>query len=299
MAGRRVASVLAVAAVALWSEPHSEAGPLRTKTRAKSTESVVVLRPPVEGRVLIRGGIFRMGSDHAELALAMALCRSEPAGDLCGEDWFTDEYAPHPVELTDYWIDRTEVTVGDYTRCVDTGPCNPIPLAAGGRRFVEPELPVTLVTWADATTYCRFRGGRLPTEAEWERAARGTANRRLPWGNVFDPYFVNGGRLGLEWFSEKDGFAELAPVGSFVYGQTPDGIADLVGNAEEWVADWWAPEYPEATERNPKGPSVGDLKVVRGGSYSSPAAMLRGQSREAAPPSQRRPWRGFRCAYDP
>jgi len=240
-----------------------------------------------------------MGSDHTELSLAMALCRSEPAGDICQEEWFTDEYAPHPVELTDYWIDRTEVTMGDYTRCAEAGPCNPIPLAAGGRRFTEPDLPATLVTWSDAATYCKFRGGRLPTEAEWERAARGTANRRLPWGNVFDPYFVNGGRFGLEFFSDKDGYAELAPVGSFAAGQTPDGIADLIGNAEEWVADWWAPEYPEATERNPKGPSVGDVKVLRGGSYWAAPAWLRAANRDRDFPSARRPWRGFRCAYDP
>lgn len=291
-----ISGVLAALAVVA---ARSEAGPIRTRTRAKSTEGVLVLRPPVEGRVLIRGGVFRMGSDHTEMSLAMALCRSEPAGELCQEDWWTDEYAPHPVKLSDYWIDRTEVTMGDYSRCVEAGPCNAIPLAAGGRRFTEPESPATLVTWGDAVTYCRFRGGRLPTEAEWERAARGTTNRRLPWGNVFDPHFVNGGRLGLEWFSEKDGFTELAPVGSFVVGQTPDGIADLIGNAEEWVADWYAPEYPEASEVNPKGPSVGDVKVLRGGSYWSAPAWLRAQNRDFAFPSERRPWRGFRCAYEP
>ena len=189
--------------------------------------------------------------------------------------------------------------MGEYLRCVEAGPCSAPPLAAGGRRFLAPDLPATMITWSEAATFCAFRGGRLPTEAEWERAARGVNGRRYPWGNVFDPYLTNGGRFGIQVFEEKDGFLELAPVGSFVEGATPDRIVDLVGNAEEWVADWWAPEYPMTSEVNPKGSSVGDEKVVRGGSYIQGRHSLRAAERNKDVPSARRPWRGFRCAYDP
>ncbi len=297
MTTSRAAAVLAAGIVAILAAPSTSSG-RPAKTKAKTTDGIVVLRPQVQGRVLLRRGVFRMGSEQADIALALAACRAEVAGEQCQEEWFADEFAPHPVELDDFWIDRTEVNVGDYTRCVEAGPCSALPIAGGGRRFAEPELPVTMVTWSDAVLYCKFRGGRLPTEAEWERAARGTKNRRYPWGNVFDPYFANGGRFGLDFFEEKDGFVELAPVGSFVAGQTPDGIADLVGNAEEWVADWWAPEYPETSEVNPKGPSVGDEKVLRGGSFWHGRAWLRAAERNKDFPSARRPWRGFRCAYD-
>lgn len=292
----RPLSVLALVTV-LLSVSEIQAG--RPRTRAKASEGVVTLRPQVEGRVLIRRSVFTMGSDQAEIGFALSVCRAEPMGEACEDEWFTDEFAPHSVELSDYWLDRTEVSMGDYQRCVEAGPCVAPPLAAGGRRFLEPELPATMVSWTEAVTYCKFRGGRLPTEAEWERAARGTKGRRYPWGNVFDPYFANAGRFGIELFEDKDGYLELAPVGSFVHGQTPDKIADLAGNAEEWVADWWAPEYPLTSETNPKGPSVGDEKVVRGGSYIHGRHWLRGADRNKDVPSARRPWRGFRCAYDP
>jgi formylglycine-generating enzyme required for sulfatase activity len=284
-------------AVVLFAARDTEAG--RPRARAKASDWVTVLRPAAAGRVLIRRSVFTMGSDQEDIALALALCRSEPMGEECQEEWFADEFAPHSVELSDYWIDRTEVTMGDYLRCVEVGPCAAPPLAAGGRRFLQPDLPATMVTWGDAQTFCAFRGGRLPTEAEWERAARGTKGRRYPWGNVFDPYLANGGRFGIQVFEDKDGFLELAPVGSFVEGGTPDRIVDLVGNAEEWVADWWAPEYPMTSETNPKGPTVGDEKIVRGGSYLQGKHSLRAAERNKDVPSARRPWRGFRCAYDP
>ncbi len=289
---RAAALLFAIPFVALTAEGGG------ARARARSTEGVVTLRPPTEGRVLVRGSVFTMGSDESEIALAIALCQAEPAGEACKVDWFADEITAHPVQLGDYWIDRAEVSMGDFLRCARAGPCEAAPLAAGGKRFESPELPANMVTWSDAASYCRWRGGRLPTEAEWERAARGTEGRRYPWGNVFDPRFANGGRFGIDALEDRDGFLELAPVGSFVHGRTPDGIADLGGNVEEWVADWYAPEYPEASELNPKGPGVGDLKVVRGGSYFQARAWLRGAKRGHDLPSARRPWRGFRCAYD-
>jgi formylglycine-generating enzyme required for sulfatase activity len=270
----------------------------KAKSKARAAAGVATLGTPVEGRVLVRGGTFTMGSDAEDIAAAAALCRAEPAGEDCPPDEFADEYAPHPVTLSDFWIDRLEVTMSDYQRCAEIGPCSAVPLAAGGKRFERPNLPASMVTWSDAATYCRFRGGRLPTEAEWERAARGARSRQYPWGNVYNPRFANAGRLGLDPFEPKDGYLESAPVGSFARGQTPDKIADLAGNVEEWVADWYSPNYSEATEQDPKGPSAGDEKVLRGGSYVHGRPWLRAAARGHDAPSHRRPWRGFRCSYD-
>jgi len=99
-------------------------------------------------------------------------------------------------------------------------------------------------------------------------------------------------------YEVKDGFIELAPVDSFPHGKTSDGVADLAGNAEEWVSDWYQPGYPEESATNPRGPDLGDEKVVRGGSYAHGRAWLRGASRGHDVPSAKRAWRGFRCAYD-
>ncbi len=261
---------------------------------------MITLRAPAEGRVLIRGASFMMGSEAREIDLAIELCRYEPSGDDCPRlsDNFAMEYPPHQVTLSDFFLDKLEVSSGDYDRCAEVGPCASRPLASGGKRFEAPEVPATMVTWSDAATYCGWRGGRLPTEAEWERAARGLAGRRYPWGNIYDPYLTNGGRFALDPFEDKDGYLELASVGSFPSGRTPDGILDLAGNAEEWVFDWYG-AYGESGAVNPKGPDAGDHRVVRGGGYPDGRAWLRGAARGHDLPGQRRAWRGFRCAYDP
>ena len=307
MAGSR--SLLLASAIATASFPISisadqrpslpgEAGSPRRV--ADTSSGVVALAAAPEGNVLVRGGTFQRGSDVDEIHRAMMSCVSEPSGNACSQDWFVYEFAENPVTVSDFMIDRLEVRVGDYQRCVEVGPCRARPLALGGQRFVEPDLPATMVTHSDAATYCGYRGGRLPTEAEWEYAARGGAKeRRFPWGNVFDPYFANGGRFaqGVDPYETKDGFLELAPVGSFAAGRTPDGLFDMAGNAEEWVADWFA-EYPQSTVSDPKGPDTGDERVVRGGSYAHGKPWLRSAARGHAFPGSRAAFRGFRCAYD-
>jgi sulfatase modifying factor 1 len=273
-----------------------------TATAPRSANSdgarVVTARERPRGVAIVAEGATTMGSIAEELTQALEHARTEPGGAAVRDDEFDDELAPHPVQLDTFAIDRLEVTSGDYDRCAERGRCARRPIAAGGERLRQPDLPATLVTWSDASRYCEVVGGRLPTEAEWERAARGLGGRRYPWGNVFDTHRLNGGRLGLVPMEEADGFAELAPVGSFPSGATPSGVHDLAGNAEEWVADWYAPQYPEATEFNPRGPEQGDERVIRGGSYAHGGAWTRGAARSHDVPTARRAWRGFRCAYE-
>ncbi len=268
--------------------------PAPPAVEAPTTSAVTVLRAPGPDSVLIRAGAFQMGSNEREIAHALALCRREPRRDDCTEEMFAVEYAPHEVDLNAFWIDRTEVTVARYQQCVAAGRCATPP--GGAERPAPVDFPITMITWAEATTFCAWAGARLPTEAEWERAARGPSGRVYPWGNVYNPFLSNHGRFGNNELDGADGFLEVAPVGSFPDGRTPDGIEDLAGNVEEWVADWFAPEFAKASVINPRGPDVGDERVARGGGFGSPRPFLRGASRLRVPPWARRAWLGFRCA---
>jgi formylglycine-generating enzyme required for sulfatase activity len=304
----RPAAPLALAAVVLVFSPLLGAAPTRRPTpppqppadEATTESGVAVLRTPGPAQILFRAGTFTMGSSDEEIAEVRKICESEPRREDCREEIFAAEQAQHEVYLSDYWLDRTEVTVARYRRCVAAGACAMPPYAEGGERFDQPPLPVVLVTWNDARRFCAWAGGRLPTEAEWERAARGAGpnGRRYPWGNVYNPFLANHGAMGLEDLDARDGFLELAPAGSFPDGRTPEGLDDMAGNAQEWVADWYAPEYPKADASNPKGPDIGEMRVVRGGSYAHPRLWLRGAARDREPPNERAPWIGFRCARD-
>jgi formylglycine-generating enzyme required for sulfatase activity len=249
--------------------------------------------------ILVPAGTFVMGSTGDDVLSALVDCQHEPAGDRCEGTQFADESPPHRVTLSAYFLDRTEVTVAEYGRCVAAGRCRALPLGDGARRFDRPNYPASLVTWDEARTYCAFRGARLPTEAEFERAARGTSGRRYPWGELYNSHASNHGRLAWQPTDDKDGYAELAPVGSFPSGRTPDGFLDLAGNVSEWVSDRYAPQYDDSDVTDPQGPretSGAPARVVRGGSYESAAPGLRGAARQAEEPGTRRPWIGFRCA---
>jgi formylglycine-generating enzyme required for sulfatase activity len=268
---------------------------------------VVVLRPPREGRVRVVGGTFRMGSTPVEMARAVALCRREVLGNHCDDpgiaNGFRAEGRDHEVTLMSFDLDRTEVTVRAYERCVEAGACAPPGYPPGDARFDRPDLPVTHVRWDDATAYCAWALGRLPTEAEWELAARGTERREYPWGNVFNPHLANHGALAQDETDATDGFVNLAPVGSFPDGATPLGILDLAGNAAEWVMDLYDLDdnnfgYGGAPQVSPKGPQSGSTHVIRGGSFAEGAAWMRGAARSTIIYA-RHPSVGFRCAYEP
>jgi formylglycine-generating enzyme required for sulfatase activity len=265
----------------------------------ESGEPYTVLRAPGTPMILIRGGHFRMGSTVPELATAQAMCRVEPRGRECGNPNlanFTDELVAHVVGLSDYWLDRTEVSNRAYRRCVDAGDCAPAAYDAAEAWRGRDDLPVTLVTWYDALRFCEWRGARLPTEAEWERAAKGWTGRTFPWGDSYNRKICNHGTFGSSPLDDGDGFSELAPVDAFVQGRTPEGIANLAGNVEEWVNDWYTDGYPEADTVDPKGPQTGDERVIRGSSFIEGRAWMRSANRDKDVPSRRKPFRGFRCA---
>ncbi|MCS6900226.1 MAG: SUMF1/EgtB/PvdO family nonheme iron enzyme [Myxococcales bacterium] len=336
---------VAAAALLLATTPTTGARPRRPHPRPTLLPSAptasglpggfLVLKAPPPSEIRIGAGTFIMGSTMHDLLRAKELCKLEAKAGACElpllremqlhgtlegvrpEDLLGNEMEPHPVTLSPFWIDQREITVEEYLRCTEVGPCRKPPYEAGARRFANPGFPVSYVSWEDARVYCAWRGKRLPTEAEWERAARGLAGRTFPWGHAYNRRASNHGRLGTTFrvfhnplrgqlrermstldHDEQDGYLELAPVGSFPDGRTPDGIDDLAGNVAEWVADLYEPRYSEAAVTNPKGPasSQSPFRVIRGGSYLHGVPWLRGASRLMALPEERMSWIGFRCA---
>lgn len=256
-----------------------------------STSSVVVLRAPGPRMVRIPEGRFVMGSTPDEVLGAAALCAAEPLGHRCTEQTFANELGRRTLSLPSFWIDRTEVTVRDYQRCASLGHCPPAAYPEGAARLLRPDYPVAFVTYFGARAYCRFRGARLPSEQEFERAARGTRGRVFPWGDLYNARSANHGRLALVENDPADGFGELAPVGLLAAGATPEGVLDLAGNVAEWVEDVYRERYDD-----PAVPADTGRRTVRGGSFRSAAAWIRGAARNGVPPETVSPEIGFRCA---
>jgi formylglycine-generating enzyme required for sulfatase activity len=250
-----------------------------------------------------------MGSTPAQMAHAIQLCEREVLSTaVCHSERFIAmvraEGNAHPVTLSSFAIDRTEVTVAEYGRCVSAGACAPAELG-GDARFTRPDFPVTHVLWTDAQDYCHWTGGRLPTEPEWEYVARGPEGREFPWGNAYNAHLANHGSWADDRTDGTDGYVGLAPVGSFPDGATPLGVLDMAGNAAEWVADVFELDkfgdpvgYADDAVVNPPAKTAGGgPHIVRGGSFEDGATWLRTSSRDydILP---RPPWVGFRCAED-
>jgi formylglycine-generating enzyme required for sulfatase activity len=214
--------------------------------------------------VTVPAGTFNMGADLV------------PAGD---------ESPAHAVTLAAYRISRNEVSNANYRACVDAGACDePQDL----RFYDDPtaaDQPVVFVTWFQAGAYCTWRHQRLPSEAEWEKAARGIRALIYPWGNTLEPADLNAG-------TQHDG--PLA-VGSFPGGASPYGALDMAGNVWEWTADWYLPYAGSASRSDLYGEKY---KVVRGGSWNHPIQDARTFHRDIAHPKRALAVVGFRCAVD-
>ncbi len=252
-----------------------DAGPLRRE-------------PDPDGLVAIPSSTFSMGHPV------------EAPGPY-GQPWKENELPAHDVTLPEYLLDRDEVTVAVYAEflraaggSVHWHPRMPI-RAEGGRFEPDPDAthrPIAFVSWYDAATYCAWSSGRLPTEAEWERAARGPDGATFPWGEAWPSC-----RQAV--FSTGASSCEEAPavVGSRPEGDSAEGFRDLAGNVAEWVSDVYG-RYASDAQQSPRGPAAGRYRVVRGGGFHEPAASLRGSARWPAEPAGRSVEVGFRCAYD-
>ncbi len=263
-------------------------GPSLGDTNVRPADEMVVIYIP--------SGQFVMGSDGEEMEEALDLCRAHRDG--CREDTFTDEQPAHTVLLDGFWLDRTEVTNGQYRRCVDAGECTE-PSCWDPEDQSSEEYPVVCVTWEQASAYCEWVGGRLPTEAEWEYAARGPEGRIFPWGDSFDAARLNycDANCSFDWADQlaDDGYAGPAPVGQYPAGASWCGTLDLAGNVWEWVADEYGP-YPSERQTNPTGPPPGHHRVLRGGSFDLDPAFVRSAIRNWGIPDRYSPVTGFRCA---
>lgn len=239
---------------------------------------------------------------------------------------------PRTVYLGAFTIDRNETTVAEYRSCVAASACSLDPLTAGDDRYIRDDWPIVNITWFEAQHYCRWRAARLPTEAEWERAARGDDARRWPWGNRDRPSDFNHGQPRalamreidrLAWIGipaaflgdpdDSDGSGILAPPGSYAWGEGPFGTRDQAGNVAEWTADSLGgisptlvvdPQslgYNGLSSINPQRDASGNSpKVVRGGSWRQPRFLGRGNVRDPFNmlyvPEARFNHIGFRCA---
>ena len=192
---------------------------------------------------------------------------------------YPDEQPVHTVALDGFWIDTTEVTNAQYSLWVETGECELPPRVSRDGHYgnsAYDDYPVNPVSWHHALDYCSWAGARLPTEAEWEYAARGPGSLKFPWGDDFDGTRLNycdASCLFNDIYGEPDdGYEETAPVGSYQGGASWSGALDMAGNAWEWVADWYAEDYYGGSPHsNPPGPSAGSYKVLRGGSWDGRA----------------------------
>ncbi|HUJ57832.1 MAG TPA: SUMF1/EgtB/PvdO family nonheme iron enzyme [Kofleriaceae bacterium] len=306
---------------------------------------VVRVEQPPRRQVIVPAGTFVMGVSPDDADRAAEQCKlyfepreqvitfQTPAGQtvtMC--DRYREELdvmAPREVTLSAYAIDRDEVSVADYRTCVAAGACALDALIDGDERYIRDDWAMVNVTWFEAQDYCQWRGGRLPTEAEWEHAARGDDGREWPWGDVERPLDFNHGQpraqamrdidrtpapILIELWGDpddRDGATLIAPPGSYAWGEGPYGTRDQAGNVAEWTADARGTSastlgFTELPTVNPRRDGKDtDARVVRGGSWRQPEFLAHTNLRDpfsldpADPiylPHRRFSHVGFRCA---
>ncbi|MGW8319339.1 MAG: SUMF1/EgtB/PvdO family nonheme iron enzyme [Candidatus Promineifilaceae bacterium] len=265
-----------------------------TPTTAPTPTPMPTPEPLVDAKtqarmIYVPGGIFRMGDDEAD----------------------PDEAPSHVIRVDAFFIDETEVTNGQFALCVADGACQP-PSRSGATYhpayYGDPaydDYPVLFVNWYAARNFCTWREARLPTEAEWEKAAGFDPSQgikyRFPWGDEFEGTLLNFCDANCTRETRNtdfnDGHRDTAPVASYPGGRSPLGIYDMAGNVMEWVGDWYSSRYyGQSTDVNPLGPLEGEFKSLRGGSWLSTADEVRVSGRSSYDPSVSRANLGFRCA---
>jgi formylglycine-generating enzyme required for sulfatase activity len=240
-----------------------------------------ILPRPADGMIMIyiSPGEFKMGSSDSDV------------------DALPGEKPQHTVYLDEYWIDKTEVTNAQYALCVAAGKCQ-LPSESvsesrssyyGNAPYIN--YPVIYVSWEDAAAYCEWAGGRLPTEAEWEKAARGADGRIYPWGDQ---------QPVCQLTNYKGCNNDTSEVGSYPDGDSQYGLSDMAGNVWEWVQDWFDESYYAGSPNsNPAGPPSGQFRVLRGGGYYDDGKNLRSTFRNTSFPDITFRGFGFRCAASP
>ena len=233
--------------------------------------------------VQVPAGVFMMG------------CNAEVDED-CGDS----ESPYHEVLVDAFDIDVHEVKAGDYEDCVDAGACTYTGTTTDPYRTFNNDRdnhPINYVNWYEAQAYCNWLGRRLPTEAEWEKAVRGTDGRIYPWGNSPEVSCTH-----VVTYDGDDGCAsaQTMEVGSKPLGVSPYGVMDMIGNVHEWTADWFSASYYAETPNggwvDPTGPLSGSYRVLRGGSFDDDGGSLRASSRSSSYPDDGHSTIGFRCA---
>lgn len=257
---------------------------LPTATATYSTEV-----SPIDGMVLVYvpEGDFLIGSTDEEVSGLVDWCVSEGFSQSDCAIWGKNEKPQHTVSLDAFWIDRTEVTNAQYGQCEKAGICDYPYLVSsstrdsyyGNEQFAN--FPMINVNWYMATAYCEWVGRRLPTEAEWEKAARGTDGRTYPWGEEIDCTKAN--------YSGKDGnnycVGDTTAVGSYPTGVSAYGALDMAGNVWEWVGDWYSESY-----------YAGNVYPLRSGSWENVEESVRSALRYGTEPHVQMATVGFRCA---
>lgn len=262
--------------------------------QARSPSLLEAMRQPSQGLSIEKRPSTITGKDGAPMVLI-------PVGEFMmgsqdGDPGVQDHERPvHSVYLDAYYIDQYEVTTARYAKFFNETNRRQPEYWSANVVSAHASKPVVGVDWNDAVAYCAWAGKRLPTEAEWEKAARGTDQRPYPWGNAA----ASAQRANFGHCCDFKDYGVLTDVGAFEQGKSPSGAYDMAGNVWEWVADWYGENYyAKSPARNPKGPSNGEYRVLRGGSWASEPADVRSADRFRNAPTARDADVGFRCAQD-